>query len=324
MKHRTGSSRVLLRLELLSLVLVALCATSASAQPGQVETLVSEGIELRLQNRNAEALQRFRQAGELAPDSPRVLGHLALALHATEAWLESERVMQIVLASESDDWVARHKEELARSLEAVRAHLAWLEVDTRANGELLIDGRHASRLPMRAPLRLVAGKYRLSLRTAEGNSNDTTVEIPARRHLHVAFADVGRPAKEASTPLAPQRSPGVSDRPRASAMRTLGAALLGAGVAGVVASISVGLHALVLRHERDQQCDPNGCTREGLELDARGRQAAQYAAAFGAAGVARIGAGAVLLWLHPLGSAQSPGQASTGSAAVGGSLMLRW
>jgi hypothetical protein len=319
-----GRSDVPLRFGGAIVLLLALWALPVRAQSDQVDALVAEGIELRLQDHNTEALQRFRRAAELAPDSPRAQGHLALALHATGDWLESERIMQAVVVATSDDWVDRHKEELARSLEAVRSHLAWLEVEAPGSSELWIDGHLVSALPMRAPLRVVAGQCTLTLRTSGRSPIDKQVNIPEGRQLYLSLAEGPRPARAEAAPTAAQRAPVAIKSAGGGTMRTLGVALLGAGVAGVIAGISLGVHALVQRSERDRECDQTGCTSRGLELDARGRQAATYADIFVVTGLASLGAGGVLLWIHPGGSSQVRGQTSAGISAVGSSLRLRW
>jgi hypothetical protein len=258
------------------------------------------------------------------PDSARIQGHLALALHATGDWLESERRMQAALASTTDDWIVRHRDELTRSLEAVRAHLAWLEIDAPARRELWIDARLASALPMRAPLRVVAGKRSLSLRTEGRNPIDKKLDIPPGQHLYLSLTETAADAPGGTPPTTPQRRPAAGEQPRGGAIRTLGAALVGAGLAGMVASVSFGVHALVLHHERNRDCDQTGCTSHGLVLDARSRQAAVYANVFAAAGLASLGTGGLLLWFNPGGAAPNRSQASAGHGSVGSSLLFRW
>ena len=317
-----GSSCVPSLCGLFVILLFALWTVPVHAQPEQIETLVSAGIELRLQDRSEEALKYFRRAAELAPDSARVQGHLALALHATGDWLESERPMKAALAS-NDDWVVRHKDELARSLEAVRGHLAWLQVDAPGRSELWIDARLASPLPMQAPLRVLAGGRRLSLRTQGRAPIDKMLDVPPGGHLYLSLVDTGTDTHTVRTSTAQQYTPATTERPRGGANRTLGAALLGAGTAAMVACVSLGVHALVLRQERDSECDQTGCTTQGRVLDARGRQAAAYANVFAAAGLASLGAGGLLLWFNP-GGAPSRSQPNAGHGSVGASLLLRW
>lgn len=280
-------------------LLWTLVARPINAQMDQVETLVTEGIELRVNGHDAEALDRFRAAATLAPNSPRVQGHLALALHAQGHWVESERVMLRVLDSPQDDWVARHTDELRHSLQAVQAHLGWLEIHASAPAELWLDEQLVGSTPLSAPLRVAAGQHTVSVRPSGRAPLRKIVAIPPDRHVYLDLT-AGVPDRPVENPAAPP--PQTPERQGTQALRTgawgrtLGIALLGAGAAVVASGIVLGVNAIVVRGERDSECDQSGCTRDGIALDARARQSAEYSNIAIATGFVSLGVGTVLVW----------------------------
>lgn len=287
------------RCALVSVMMFA--AVPLAAQTEEVEQLVTEGIGLRVQGREVEALERFRKAVALAPSSLRAQGHLALSLHAQGHWVESERVMQQVLNASADEWVTRHISELRESLQAVQGHLAWLEVDAPGPGEIWIDGAFVGTLPIRGPVRVAAQHCSLDLRYPGRASTRRTIDIPAGQYLRLALVEAApeqpseRNPRERTVSKRTEPEPGAPIRN--SKTSSIGMLLLGIGTAGLVAGATLGINAILLRRERDKECDPTlGCTADGIALDARGRQSAQLADISLVVGVAGMGIGAVLVW----------------------------
>jgi hypothetical protein len=274
----------------------------AGAQTAEPETLVTEGIQLRKQGRDTEALERFQKAAEQSPDSPRVLGHLALALHATEQWLKSERVMLEVLRSKDDIWVLRHQAELEKSLESVQDHLAWLEVDSPISGSLWINDVNVGNAPTAGPIRVLANTCVIKLTAPNRPPITKLISIPARHHLNVYMIETIAPMvppppvaapRHTSTQIASSASKAPSPN---GARHGIGLTLLGAGVAGIVTSVAVGVDALVQRDRSRRECNEHKCSIDGIKLDALGRHSATLATISFAAGAAALGVSAVLLW----------------------------
>lgn len=275
----------------------ALVTSTAGAQADDADALVAEGIELRVQGRDAEALDRFRKAVELAPNSPRARGQLALALHAVQEWVESERVMESVVADSSDEWVARHRAKLEQSLQTVRMHLGWVVVDAAGPGTAWLDGHRIGSLPIAAPVRVVAARHALEIRSRAHAPIRKDLEIAPGQKLLVSVA-LASPAP-ASTPALPGVPSGPEPEHEDSGLgsRHYGMALLGFGAAGLVAGAAFGVDAIVLRGRRDDVCGRDECTGErGIRLDAWGRQAAMLSNVFLAAGLSGAIIGGALLW----------------------------
>ncbi len=291
----------LLTVRILTVAFLMLTASSAAAQSEEVEQLVAEGIELRVQGREPEALERFRKAVVLAPSSLRVQGHLALTLHAQGHWLESERVMLQVLNAPADEWVTRHLAELRGSLQAVQAHLAWLEVEASGPGEVWIDGTFIGTLPIRGPVRVAAQQCNLDLRYPGRAAVRRTIDIPAGQYLRLTLIETMTelpPRRQSSDrQTEPLKVPVSTEVASYSKTRSLGMVMLGIGASGLVAGATFGISAILARRDRDKQCEPTrGCSADGIALDARGRQWAQLADVSLIVGVAGMGIGAAMVW----------------------------
>jgi hypothetical protein len=282
------------------ILLVFLLAGAAAAQPLDADELVVQGIELRKQGRDQEALERFRLAAAQSPASPRLLGHLSLALHATEQWVESEQLMQEVLKAADDPWVVRHTAELKQSLDAVQDHLAWLHVESSAEGQLWLDGMRINAPPSGDPLRVVARRCELKLEIPGRPTITRTIDVPPRSHWYVVMTDPNVPEKVSpkTAVLLTRTAPPVQPRsaPKSSLRHTFGTAVLGVAVTGLVTGVSLGIDAYVLRHRSRKECDGSVCSAEGIALYGRGRQAAALSTIALVVGTTSLGAAVVLLW----------------------------
>ncbi|HVR98358.1 MAG TPA: tetratricopeptide repeat protein [Thermoanaerobaculia bacterium] len=79
--HRWMFSR--LTVLVLPCLLFAACSGNSSANPNQVGSQLSFGVDMARHGLWSEALFRFQQAEQLEPQSPRVLNNLAVAYEAT-------------------------------------------------------------------------------------------------------------------------------------------------------------------------------------------------------------------------------------------------
>jgi hypothetical protein len=222
--------------------------TLAAAQPANEDELIRQGIELRVQGRDAEALERFERAWQLA-HAPRARAQIALAEQALGRWLEAEAHLLEALAVASDPWIQRTREVLEQSLSVIRQHVGTLEIEGNAPGATIrIDGREVGSLPLGTPLRQRAGDVTLEI-TAEGYySVSRRVTIPAAGVAHEVIELTPRPvvAPPLTTPptALPFTPPVATDR-GAPTRRVLAWAALG----GAVAFAAGGVTFHVLREQ---------------------------------------------------------------------------
>jgi hypothetical protein len=315
------------------------CATTTQArgQEADAEALTKQGLELRRQRRDAEALDAFRRAYALKP-TPRTLAQIALAEQAMGSWLSAEADLGEALQAADDPWIAPHRGALLEGLATIRSHLGSIEVIADApHADLSVNGAPRGTLPLRKPVRVEAGSVVLEVH-AQGY-------VPARR---VAFVEPGGSAREvihliqlapesaaAPTPGAELRgpsaggaagpSPRVPDEPAARVrppaapppdapyatpaparpavtrdLRARNAAYVAfaAGAVSLGLGTFYGIRTFTTKADRDKLCGPRVCTDpDGLALDGAARQMANRSTAWFAGATVAAAAGGVLLWL---------------------------
>jgi len=203
----------------MSLLLAALCgvaqaqapATAPAAAPAttEAEALILQGLQLREQGKDFDALQLFERAHALAP-SPRALAQRALAEQALGRWVQAEEHLREALASTSDPWIVQHRAALEGALAVIGEHLGHLQINGGVAGaELRLDGRLVGRLPLSAPMRVVVGRPLLEVTLAghypvrreitikAGSLSTETIELVPVPALAPAAEREGEPATNA-------------------------------------------------------------------------------------------------------------------------------
>lgn len=266
---------------------------ATSDAKGEAERLLREGVELRREGREAEALERFRKANSVHP-SARALGQMGLAAKSMRLHVEAERSLQGALEAEDDPWVQQNREALQLALDVVSRNLGSLVVTCNVPGaELLVNGIVVAKLPLEKPVRVPAGQFLVEVR-APGHTRaekPASVAAGATQTISVAIQVVPPPSsvqkQEAREPLADAPA---SRRPW---MFVAG----GAGVVGLGLGTYLGVRTLSTKDERDEICPDEQCpTQEGKNLDDEARTLAAWSTVGFAVGVVGIGAAAVL-WL---------------------------
>jgi len=269
-------------------------STAASASPASdADVLLARGVELRRERKDAEALEHFERANKLLP-TPRALTQIALAEQALNRWVEAEQHLMIALASADDPWIAQNRAALDEARDLIGKHLGWVTVKGAVDGaELFVNGRLVGRLPLAAPVRVVAGDVSLELR-AEGftPSSRGLQVLPGARTTETMTLE----RRADATARRPRPPPPHDDAPRGSSPKRTAGFVLGAiGMVGGGIGTYFGVRALSLKSDRDRECDVTGCSQTGLDADRDGRRAASFSVVGFAVGVAGLGASAWLL-----------------------------
>lgn len=280
------------------------------------DALIQQGIQLRREKRDAEALERFQRAHELSP-SARALAQIGLAELALSRFDASEAHLREALG-EDDDWVRRNRATLERSLNAAGAHLGSVTVSSNVPGaELWINGERAGVLPL-GPQRVLAGNVRVELRRSSGDrtARSLTLGAGATHHVHVDFVEVLTRAKEPSGgALQPTRERAAADAQQsASATRTVAWMLVATGA--VFLGEAVVAHVLRERFA-DQYNDDGECLYGELSRKERCGEVlgkAQTARTLAIAGY--IGAGVAFGTAGILFAVPNPGVAPVRSAGL--------
>jgi hypothetical protein len=252
--------------------LVALAAASAArAQASEAETLTSQGIELRRNRKNAEALELFRRAFSLAP-GPRIQAHLGLAEQAVGQWLEAERDIRAGLDAQGDPWISKNRAALEQALGVVVGHLGWIEIRTvMADPEIWINGaKHPSYVPGNS-IRVVAGTNTVEVRSSGYVPAMRTLMVLPNTRMTESFTLSPLPAPPQIAPLQappptvtqPPSLPPVADAPpvedRDVPTSPVVYAGLGIGAAGLLTGSVTGVLSLSRASKAKEVCVGNAC-----------------------------------------------------------------
>lgn len=213
---------MLARFTLLAVLFAAPVARAQSA--GE---LIDEGLTLREQGRDAEALALFQRAYELEP-SGQARAQLGLAHQALAQWVDAYEHVTAALAM-GDPWVARHRATLERSRDTIVPHLARLTVRGPAGAEVSVDGVSRGVLPL-DPIALAPGDVTLVVRAQGEPPFERRLTLTAGQTEVDAAADLARPSTSRPDAAGPAALIGI-----AAAIAVAGAILLAIGIADVVA-----------------------------------------------------------------------------------------
>ncbi len=162
----------------------------ARAQPGvlapspEAEQLIEQGLKLREEGKDLEALPLFQRANALGA-SPRACAQLALANQALGNWVEAERGLMTALTAMDNPWVAQRRTALEKALATVRNQLGWLEVEANVQGaEVSVNETLVGIAPMAGPLRVPAGVVNLKVTAPAHMPAIRLVHVLAGEHAH--------------------------------------------------------------------------------------------------------------------------------------------
>jgi tetratricopeptide (TPR) repeat protein len=281
-------------------------AAEARAQPADTESLVKQGLELRREHRDAEALDVFRRAYASGP-TPRILAQVAFAEQALGRWVDAEADLQKALASGDDAWIARNLAVLERGRATIAEHLGWLEVAADVSpAQLAINGVDMGVQPMPARVRVEAGSLVIEVR-APGYvtvRRPTSVDAGGTAHESIHLVQLVPPPQEPAASAPPEPPPVVAAiEPAAPAsrksadptMRNAGLVSLGAAVVALDVGSYFGIATLLSKWQRDRECSGATCDAKGVALDQQARSQAIASTAWVASGLLAAGIGVTLV-----------------------------
>jgi hypothetical protein len=272
------------------LVFVAIAFVSMPARADDAAVvLLRQGVALRREGRDEDALTLFRRAYALTP-SPVAQAQIALAEEALGRWVDAERDLAAALENLDDPWILSNEDVLAGARGDIAHHLAWIRVVVDVPGVEAKLGEQ--RLRPGVEERVVAGSGVLELEAAGYDDVSLGVELrPGEHHeMPVTMVRVRTPVAE---PVERVEGKRPSDGKGTSAVSIAGPAVLASvGLIGLGAGTYFGVRAMDQKTARDAQCNANGCTPYGLSLDQSVRQGALLSTASLGAGLAFVAAGA--------------------------------
>jgi hypothetical protein len=189
------------------LVASALFAPLARADEDP-ETLYAQGVRLRSQGQDAQALEAFLRVWQ-ATKSAKSRAQVALAEQALGRWADAEAHLKEALGQEADSWITKNHATLERSLTEVGKHLGTLECSGGVDGtEIRINGKTLSRLPMNQGARLEAGAWTLEAIHAGYYPVRKDVSVSAGEVTRISIEMTPSPAEAGAAPTsAPAPAP---------------------------------------------------------------------------------------------------------------------
>jgi hypothetical protein len=135
------------------------------AEDPDADRFVAEGIELRAQGKDSEALRAFQSAEAIDPDSVRVQIHLATVYQALGNWLLADEYLSKALARQNHPYVNRHRRTLEDAKRVIDANIGRLEIEGEpAGAEVRLNGRLMGTLPLAEAIKTTVGSYQLEVR----------------------------------------------------------------------------------------------------------------------------------------------------------------
>ena len=217
------------------LCLLTLTSASARAQvprEGAAHALVDEGVALRREGHDAEAVVLFRRAFELDA-SGRTEAQLGLGLLAIGEFVNAYDHLEHALTL-NDEWIERNRAAIQSSLQAASQHVGFVEVSgDDAGADVNVNGERVGQLPLAAPIRVQTGRAIIDV-TMEGfRSFSADVSIQAGQTSRV------------SVHLVPNLAPDVFAGGDVTQQEWFWPLILGTAGAIVIAGVSIGIAAAV-------------------------------------------------------------------------------
>jgi hypothetical protein len=254
------------------------------AQSASTDALLREGVELRRQGRDADALEVFRRAYAV-DQSPIALAQMGLAEQALGSWLASEAHVRAALAVQGNPWIDANRSAIETAYSTIASHVGTLELDgVPAGAEITVDGTSLGRAPLGEPIRVEAHEANVEVHAVGYRSVSRRIDVGGGGITHAQIV------------LEPE-----SATPRPSIVRPLAFVAAGGAVLGLALGF-VGLgvrESLVAAYNDDPFCPGTDAGFEPMVCQERiDRAAAMRAveiAGFVSAGV--FAAASVTLWL---------------------------
>ncbi len=128
-----------------------------AGQRDEAAQLVEEGVSLREQGRDEEAVGVFRRAYAI-DDTPRIRAQLGLALLASGQFVEAYDTLEGALATE-DPWIETHRAALWGSFESAGQHVGLVEVMGGEPGaSVSVNGARVGQMPLPRAARAATGR----------------------------------------------------------------------------------------------------------------------------------------------------------------------
>ena len=184
-------------------------ARPAWADPAEVESLITQGNDLRRQGRDAQAVPLFKKAYDI-DQSPRTAGQLGLVELAAGYPVDAADHLALALESPKHPWVASNRRSLEKVLARAKEAIGEVTVGgTPMGAAVTVNGRSVGALPLPAGVRVPAGRTVVSVAAPGYASVERVLQVRGKETQNIC----GCPGEDAGH-RCDQRGKGAYGRPR--------------------------------------------------------------------------------------------------------------
>jgi hypothetical protein len=182
------------------------------------EATILQGIQLRKEHRDREAMVLFQKAVAEDPTA-RALAQLGLCEHSLGLWVEAEKDLLAALAKPKDAWIAKNEATLRADLARIETKVGSIEIwGGPVAATVSIDGHPAGQFPLAAPVRVIVGKHLIVVEASGFLPDSRSVDVAPRAITREHFALGSLPARMATTPE--RAAPDINIHPHPSDVAT--------------------------------------------------------------------------------------------------------
>jgi hypothetical protein len=282
-----------------------LAAPEVGPAPASAELLLAQGVQLRKEGDDAQALLKFRQAWSMTGSS-QALAQAALAEQALGLWAAAHEHLSRALEAPASPWMVQNEAALRESLREVEAHVGRLQVDCNVTGAALtLDDQPLGLVPLEQPALVPAGQAILRASAPGYFTISRPVAIDAGGLTRVRIA---------LTALEEEGEPATQVEGEGESQLLLYGSLALSATGIVVGTAGYAMREINVRlYNDDSRCDQEPSVGRSRECSAEysAWRLGQTTAVVGFAGAAVFGGLGAYLWLS---NSRAPDPATTGLA----------
>lgn len=168
---------------LLGLVMLASPLSAQAGGSQSFASLMEDGLRLREEGRDVEALALFEKCLELQPESGQAIGQIAFAEMALGRLVLAEAHLATALRHTDDTWVTRHHGALEDAQAQMGAQISTLEVPLEGGAVTFSESGQPGTRRTPVTLRLSPGLHELRVTAPGFEPSVTTLNIEAGQVL---------------------------------------------------------------------------------------------------------------------------------------------
>lgn len=224
-------------------------AAEESAPLQEAKSLFRRGLALLEAGNTEGALESFVRSREVVPSVQNTV-NAAICLERLGRYDEALEMYDDVVARFAGDLGEQDRKSLGPLMADLRQRVGYLQLAANVDGAVVIDGRARASLPLRVPLRVLAGKRSLRIAKEGFRAYERSVDIASSETVEIeARLEPLSPVTALAEPTT--AAPPVVDLGPAPAAGWARPALFAGGALAVGSAVTIVVATLALSHERD-------------------------------------------------------------------------